>query len=352
MKTVAESGQAYLHPGSLTHCKPWLGRGAALCAVLASLGCEAELEQIDDSVGAQGAEAGVRLFVGQDKTTIMDYEANVGTPGGVVAYTSLRGLEGLETEVEYGTGPQHLSGLARRYPHAHLSLGLHILGELDAINSGELDENISRLAGILSSYNVPVLLRIGYEFDAEWVSFEPEPYQIAFRRIVDIMSPDASNVEYVWQSFSACGRTYNNYPLEAWYPGDDYVDWFGVSLFSEFSDCQFSSQLDFAQRARHAGKRFFVAEATPRFFDLAQNTYSRDGVTFTPVTTQEIIDRWYSPVDDLIQSTSDVLGGFAYINADWESPEQYAWPEYWGNAAVQSNPEILAYWRSMKLRHE
>ena len=323
--------------------------GLAVCAALSSIGCQPDVENVSGDFEAQVRGRGVRVFVGQDVTTIAGYASNVGTPLGVVGYTSLRNLEGLGTLAEYGTGPQHLAELSRRYPDAHISIGLHILGELDAINRGELDAQIAKLAEELGAYNVPVLLRVGYEFDAEWVSFEPEPYKLAFRRIVEKMRPTASNVEYVWQSFSACGRTYKNYPLEAWYPGDQYVDWFGVSLFSEYSDCQFSSQLDFAQRARDAGKEFFVAEATPRFFDVANQTYSRDGETFDNLTTQQIIDRWYGPVSDFIRDTSDVLKGFAYINANWEGPDQTAWTEYWGDARVQSNPEILEYWRSMPM---
>ena len=38
-----------------------------------------------------------------------------------------------------------------------------------------------------------------------------------------------NNVAFVWHSYIFA--SYNGFPISAWYPGDEYVDWVGVSLF-------------------------------------------------------------------------------------------------------------------------
>jgi len=62
------------------------------------------------------------------------------------------------------------------------------------------------------------------------------------------------NVAYVWQSH---GWEEPMERLEAWYPGDEYVDWCGYSFFSRWAE---ANMIAFA---RKHNKPVFIAEATP-----------------------------------------------------------------------------------------
>ena len=58
----------------------------------------------------------------------------------------------------------------------------------------------------------------------------------AFRYIVDacrrgLTSPTQNKVIFVWHSWAS--QRINNIKLIDFYPGDDYVDWIGISLFQQ-----------------------------------------------------------------------------------------------------------------------
>ncbi|MFK8113933.1 MAG: glycosyl hydrolase, partial [Rubripirellula sp.] len=85
------------------------------------------------------------------------------------------------------------------------------------------------------------------------------------RKMYDEMGVD--NVCYVWQS---CGFMSSMEDLEAWYPGDEYVDWCGYSFFGNYKSAK---MIPFA---RKHGKPVFIAEATPTVNVPGRN----DGTTF------------------------------------------------------------------------
>ena len=80
--------------------------------------------------------------------------------------------------------------------------------------------------------------------------------------------------------------------MEAWYPGDEYVDWMGLSYFVQEADCggpPFDELLAFA---REHGKPVLVAEATPRRYKTGELTFSFDGANPKPKTADEIWTEW------------------------------------------------------------
>lgn len=79
------------------------------------------------------------------------------------------------------------------------------------------------------------LCGIGFEFNGPWNGYNQGLYPIAFRRFVDLLREEgAHNIVTIWcyepnspGDFDAVGP--DGEPL--WYPGDEYVDWFGLDLF-------------------------------------------------------------------------------------------------------------------------
>ena len=292
--------------------------------------------------------SGVLMFIGQDVGSIEAYAATVGEPQGVVGYTALDGLLGIDRPTDVGAGVNHLDALAARFPDAPLALGLYLIGMLDRVNAGALDAQIDELGRLLARYPVPVLLRIGYEFDGAWTAYEPKAYVLAYRRIADgVRAQGAHQVEFVWQSMAGCEPTFGNHPRLDWYPGDDYVDWVAASLFVEPTACGFEPQRELVDIARARGKPFYIAEATPQGFDLGSLTQGRDGPDQASVTADEILQRWFVPYFDFIAEHADVIRATTYINAHWDAQAMWGPPYnsgYWGDSRVQVQEDVLAFW--------
>ncbi len=299
---------------------------------------------LDSSVAAAGK---VRLFVGQDTATIDAYRSTVAEPTGIVSYTSLAGLEGLHTASDTGGGAMYLDQLTAAYPGAPIALGLYLVGELESVNSGALDAQIASLGATLAGYGVTVLVRVGYEFDATWSHYEPSAYQQAFARVrTGLRAAGATNAELVWQAAASCGQSYENQAPEAWYPGDDAVDWIACSYFAQGA-CQFSPVKAMLHLAREHGKPFFIAESAPQGYDLGRGTFSPDGSALAPKTGAEIYDEWYAPYFELVAQNSDVIRAVSYIDANWDAQPMWGPPYqngYFGDSRVQANTAVLSAW--------
>jgi hypothetical protein len=135
-------------------------------------------------------------------------------------------------------------------------------------------------------------------------------------------------------------------PVEAWYPGDEYVDWVGISYFSSVQPFQ-DSLLEFA---RAHDKPLMIAESAPQGYDLEELTYgspASTGRSLSATTAEEIWRRWYEPFLGFIHANADVIRAVAYINVAWN--EQPMWQPgagngYWGDSRIQANEVIKERW--------
>jgi hypothetical protein len=282
--------------------------------------------------GADAASAGSRakfqppdgrilLILGQDVDTIHRYVEGTGlTPGGVMSYTSIQRLDGLDAPADHGAGPVHASELLERYPYAVLQLGLYMVDALDGVAAGEYDVQLERLAHWLKRIRRPVYLRVGYEFDAPPNHYEPEAYQRAYRRVVDVLRRQGvENAAYVWHSYAAKPAR----PVDAWYPGDEYVDWVGISYFGQAPEHQ-AAVMTFAQAH---GKPVMIAEATPAGVGTAYDWLSWQG--------------WFAEFFRFIKDHR--IPVVSYINTDWDS--QRMWKgQGWEDARVEANSSVKAAW--------
>jgi hypothetical protein len=90
-------------------------------------------------------------------------------------------------------------------------------------------EYVERTAKYLKDLNIPVFLRFACEMNIGENGSDADAYINAFRYISDTMKRLAPNVAMLWSpnDISATGRTYAQY-----YPGDEYVDWVGLSSYT------------------------------------------------------------------------------------------------------------------------
>jgi hypothetical protein len=304
-----------------------------------------DVPPLTEPLGSSIAEPGkVRLFVGQDVRSIADYERDVAGVSGVVSYTSLARLEGITTEEDSGGGPMYLDELARRYPGAPIALGLYLVDDLPNVSAGKRDDALRILTERLAAYDVPVLVRIGYEFDIDWAHYRADEYREAYVRIGDALRRGAPKVQLVWHSAASCNLSLR--AREAYYPGDEYVDFVAASVFSQGS-CGFQPLLDLVGFARQHQKPFFVAESTPQGFDLGDGTFSESGAARAPVDANASFERWFEPFFDFVHQHTDVIRGVSYINSDWDTQRQWGPPYangYFGDSRVQASPDIQQRW--------
>ncbi len=129
---------------------------------------------------------------------------------------------------------------------------------LQKIIDGDHDWYLNHWAAVLKNYGKPVLVTFAPEMNGDWFPWAgvfqgggearpsgdqqktdgPEKYAAAFRHIIDLFrSREVKNVQWVFQPSH---RSHPNEPwnsMKSYYPGDDYIDWLGVSLYGvQFQD--------------------------------------------------------------------------------------------------------------------
>jgi hypothetical protein len=257
----------------------------------------------------------VLLFAGQNNNDGDEFvKITKRVPAGFMFYTALSDLNGLDDEADFGSGETSGGYLVKKYPGAALQIGLYLVNSLDNVIDGSLDANIEKLAKWIKAAKAPVFLRIGYEFDYPDNGYEPEKYVKTFRYIVEKMdSLNVINAAYVWHSYASL----NPKGIEAWYPGDDYVDWCAVSYFA---NPQWVAMMKFAQ-AR--SKPVMIAECAPMLgHDLKE----------------ENKEAWYNKLFRFVEIQKNVKA-LCYINCNWDEQPQFR-HRNWGNGKINASAEI------------
>lgn len=97
------------------------------------------------------------------------------------------------------------------------------------ISAGEYDGNMASICSVLGEFESDVTVRWAQEmedFSGQfiWAKWEPETYIRAFQRMMDICKGQAPDIKMMWSPLGFAD-------LEDYYPGDDYVDVVGLSVF-------------------------------------------------------------------------------------------------------------------------
>jgi hypothetical protein len=120
------------------------------------------------------------------------------------------------------------------------------------IISGKWDAYIDKWADAAREFGHPMIVAFGVEMNGDWFPWSgvyyggdrwiedeetwegPEHFKAAYRHVVDrVRARGASNIKWMFHS--------NNYsyPMDTWnfapayYPGSEYVDWFGLSVYGQ-----------------------------------------------------------------------------------------------------------------------
>jgi len=203
-----------------------------------------------------------------------------------------------------------------------MQIGLYLVGTLSEILDGKYDKNIEKFGTWLKETRRPIFLRIGYEFDLPQNGYDAQLYKKTFHYLVDHWrSQNVTNVAYVWHSYGVINV---EKPYLQWYPGDDYVDWFGVSIFSLYNQKDAGA---FARLAREHRKPLMIAEASPN--------------SEIPMETKKRWDRWYKTLFAFAREYD--VRAISYINCEWDKFPMWK-GQGWGDSRVENDPLLKQAW--------
>ncbi len=187
-----------------------------------------------------------------------------------MSYISLNATAGLESPNEYGAGVQFAWGLKENFPFSSLQIGVYLVDQCKDIVLGKLDSNIENLVKFAQKIAPSnIYLRIGYEFDYPDNRYDPAEYVEAYKYTVDKFRASAvSNVAFVWHSSTPTETTDKSWFMP-WFPGEDYVDWCGISVFEQPYSCQVPTNCfidsieSFSTFCNSKNFKMMIAESTP-----------------------------------------------------------------------------------------
>lgn len=137
---------------------------------------------------------------------------------------------------------------------------------LDAIINGSYDSYITGYANQVKNWGKQLFIRAGHEMNGDWYTYGgqnngggtlngfgdpnkadgPERFIAAYRHIVDLFNnAGVTNVTWVWcpNNGSSPNADWNTY--DAYYPGDEYVDWVGMDGYNFGTSQSWSAWVEF-----------------------------------------------------------------------------------------------------------
>ena len=180
----------------------------------------------------------------------------------------------------------------------------------NGIREGYYDANMRSVCRVIGTLQSPVSVRWGHEMETTdgqfiWAGWNPENYIEAYRRMMSICREEAPRINAVWSPVGL--ENANEY-----YPGDDYVDIVGLSIFG-YEPWEKSTK----------GRALTYNE-------LLTERYDRVKVFGKPVLVAEVgysgKEEYVTLWESQVRQTPDgmpLLAGAAYFN----QREVYPWPD-------------------------
>ncbi|MGK0379034.1 MAG: beta-mannanase [Patiriisocius sp.] len=275
------------------------------------------------------------LIMGQTVESINEYLNHFPDekkPSGWSAYWGIPEFKAITESYKNKTGgTQNHQMLIDSFPNTVVQSAMWMVGKWDVAKKarkGDYDKVVKQYAAWAKTTNRPIYLRIGYEFDGIHNELEPKEYVKAYRRIVDLIRAEgAENIAFVWHSYAS--KTYKDYPLSNWYPGDDYVDWVGISVFGHaYGGDDFGTYCDTVLKfAKQCKKPIIIAESNPIF------GIEKDNI--------DAWNKWF--VNFFTFAYNKNIKAISFINEDWSRTAIDGISE-WKDGRLYNNEKISKAW--------
>ena len=305
------------------------------CSISLLLSCQAPSTMVkrENYQAKYEPEAGVYHGAGQDPDGFNDYVSAIGTqytPSLYMTYINI--ASDTETIEKWGAD---LKKTLDSLPDGVMpQIGLAFTGGNDtgtgldkAVAAGDYDEELEAFYKALLLLNRPSFTRIGYEFEGAWNGYSPESYRAVFIRIATDFKTKNIPSATVWCSGGGSANFMAISKLMEFYPGDEYVDWWGVDIFSPEEFTNKGLETFFAKANAHR-KPVMIGESTPREVGVL------DG--------EQSWDNWFAPYFKMVADQPGVKA-ICYINWDWaywSDKLGFQW-HHWGDARIEQNEVVL-----------
>lgn len=223
---------------------------------------------------------------------------------------------------------------------------------LQKIIDGKFDKKLRAYAQAAKAVPGPLIIEFGTEVNGDWfpwsghcnggattggfgdpaVADGPERFRAAYRHIIDLFrSQDVRNVTWMLHlnAYGASDEPWNSF--KAYYPGDDYIDWIGVSVYG-------------AQTPRE------LRDWNPTFREVMDYAYPRlAAISRTkPIAVLEfgVVEykgkaTWIaSALNDLSNGRYPRIKAISYWHSDWDN-----FDGTWSRMRIDSSPSALAAYR-------
>lgn len=207
----------------------------------------------------------------------------------------------------------------------------------DGLNLVMDDAYLTTLAKEMGQTKTPIFLRFASEMNGPWVKYHgnPKQYIEKFRLVAKKMREFAPNVAMVW-----CPYATPTNPIPSYYPGDEYVDWVGVNIYSVTfynQDPRMSGKgvhpvekLDYIYNRYAKKKPIMIGEYGATHFSALENTSTTEFAKKSIMGMYESLPRKYPRVK--------CINYFNTNNLTLEHRKN-------NNYAVTQNPEVLNLYR-------
>ena len=216
--------------------------------------------------------------------------------------------------------------------------------------SNQYDWIIDSVVTLTKNYSKRMFLRIGGEFNGAgpgWNGggYHPYLYVAMFRKIVDKIAArgfrDSIAVNWCYEPDAANDFDSVDARGARWYPGDKYVDWFGLDVFdaehfdqnlqdySRGTITRKGKSERFLSVARTKGKPVFLSETSAKDVNISND--NQDGINDW--------NNWFAKFFGFIDVHKEIKG-FGYINANWPTSANT-----WGDARIQNSQYVSGKYR-------
>lgn len=259
----------------------------------------------------------------QDHPSFTNYAAALPADAQPALYMHYHGLSGLKKGEKLRKKLIEIGSLASpAIPQLGLSMTTDGKPEThyeQDVAAGKYDAEIDTLIQVLKWWNRPIYIRLGYEFNGFWNGYEATTYKAAFQYVVQRMRKAGldRNVAIVW-CFAVDS---DEDDFMRFYPGDAYVDWWSVDVFSawHYKQKELWAYLDSAKAHKFP---VLIGESTPRRLAVQKGDSSWH--------------LWFVPYFNMIR-TQPHIKATGYINWNWKGTP---WPD-WGDSRIEAAPATL-----------
>jgi hypothetical protein len=217
--------------------------------------------------------------------------------------------------------------------------------------SNQYDWIIDSVVTLSKNYGKRMFLRIGGEFNGAgpgWNGggYHPYRYVTMFRKIVDMFAArgfrDSLAVNWCYEPDAANDFDSVDARGARWYPGDKYVDWFGLDVFDAEHFDQSLPDYERGTITRKGKSERFLSLARTKGKPAYMSETSAKGVNISNDTNDGINDwnKWFKKFWEFIAVHKEIKG-FGYIDANWPAG---AYPN-WGDARIQSSQYITEQYK-------